>query len=159
LFVDIPQGKVTLDILVENMGRINFGPYLLKNKKGITEQVTLGKQVLTGWQMYSLPFDDIAMVTFNGTTPKENIPVVRKGSFNLQKTGDTYLDMRSWGKGCVWINGHNLGRYWEIGPQQTVYVPAEWLRTGQNEVVVLELLKSDQASLTGLENPILDQLK
>ncbi|HWS01316.1 MAG TPA: beta-galactosidase family protein, partial [Prolixibacteraceae bacterium] len=159
IYLDMPRGKVTLDILVENMGRINFGPYLLKNKKGITEQVTLGKQVLTGWKMYSLPFDDINKVTFNGTTPKDNIPVVRKGSFNLQKTGDTYLDMRNWGKGCVWINGHHLGRYWEIGPQQTVYVPAEWLKKGSNDVVVLELLKSDQSSLAGLENPILDQLK
>ncbi|MEJ7662049.1 MAG: hypothetical protein WKG07_21990 [Hymenobacter sp.] len=54
---------------------------------------------------------------------------------------DSYLDMRQWGKGVVWINGHNLGRYWGIGPQQTIYVPAEWLRKGQNEVTVLELLK------------------
>ena len=63
------------------------------------------------------------------------------------------------GKGCVWINGHHLGRYWEIGPQQTLYVPSEWLKNGQNEVVVLELLKSGQTVMQGLNSPVLDQLQ
>lgn len=67
--------------------------------------------------------------------------------------------MRQWGKGVVWINGHNLGRYWGIGPQQTIYVPAEWLRKGQNEVTVLELLKPRQATLTSLDHAILNELR
>ncbi|WP_223285021.1 hypothetical protein [Hymenobacter qilianensis] len=82
--------------------------------------------------------------------------MLRRGSFTLDKTADTYFDMRQWGKGCVWINGHHLGRYWEIGPQQTLYVPAEWLKKGSNEVVVLELLKPQQDKLTGVDKPILD---
>ena len=158
LYLDLPKGNVTLDILVENMGRINFGPYLLKNQKGITQKVLLDGKELTGWQMFSLPFDNTDKLVVKGSVNTPNIPVVRKGSFNLQKTGDTYLDMRLWGKGCVWINGHHLGRYWEIGPQQTLYVPAEWLKKGPNEVVVLELLKSGQTVLQGLAKPILDQV-
>jgi beta-galactosidase len=67
--------------------------------------------------------------------------------------------MRSWGKGAVWINGHNLGRYWEKGPQQTIYVPSEWLKKGKNEIMIFELIKSDQNKLHSLERPILDMLK
>ena len=87
------------------------------------------------------------------------MPVLRKGSFNLSETGDTYLDMRNWGKGSVWVNGHHLGRYWYIGPQQTLYVPAPWLRRGSNEIVVFEQVKSDQDGVEGITTPIIDQLK
>jgi hypothetical protein len=85
-------------------------------------------------------------------------PVIRRGVFTLTDTGDTYLDMSDWGKGCVWVNGHSIGRFWHVGPQQTLYVPAAWLRTGRNEVVVLELLREDQSQLQGRTSPILDEL-
>ena len=109
--------------------------------------------------MFSLPFASADQPTSIENITATDLPVLRKGSFTLQKTGDTYLDMRQWGKGCVWINGHHLGRYWSIGPQQSLFVPAEWLRKGVNEVAVLELLKSQQKSLAGLDKPVLDQLK
>ncbi|MEO8404202.1 MAG: beta-galactosidase family protein [Chitinophagaceae bacterium] len=156
--IQLPPGDVTLDILVENMGRINFGPYLLKNKKGITEKVTLNNMELKGWQMYSLPFNNTSLVSFKNNTVSKDAPVIRKGSFILQKTGDTYLDMRNWGKGCVWVNGHHLGRYWSIGPQQTLYVPVEWLKKGENEVVVLELLTPEQTVLKAINKPVLDEM-
>ncbi|MBD0377180.1 MAG: beta-galactosidase [Flavisolibacter sp.] len=159
LRVELPKGNVTIDILVENLGRINFGPYLLKNKKGITEKVLLNNQELKGWQMYSLPFDDIRAVSFKNSKPSAGVPVLRKGTFDVPTPGDTYLDMSNWGKGCVWVNGHHLGRYWEVGPQQTIYVPAEWLKKGKNEVVILELLKPEQTVLKGIDKPILDELK
>ncbi|WP_255563674.1 glycoside hydrolase family 35 protein [Mucilaginibacter rivuli] len=154
LAITIPAGTVTLDILVENMGRINFGKYLLENKKGITKQVMLGGKELLGWNMYSLPFSDVSKLKYKMTDT--DAPVVKKGAFELTTIADTYLDMRKWGKGVVWINGHNLGKYWSIGAQQTLYVPAEWLKKGNNEVVVLELLKSDQNELSSLSKPILD---
>jgi len=66
--------------------------------------------------------------------------------------------MRRWGKGVVWVNGHNLGRYWSVGPQQTIYLPAEWLKKTNNEVVILELLKSEQTTLKTLSKPILNEL-
>ncbi len=159
LSVVIPAGDVKLDILVENLGRINFGPYLLKNKKGITSSVTLNKTEILNWQMYSLPFSNVAMPA-NKTTKKRTAagPVIKAGTFTLTEVNDTYLDMRQWGKGVVWINGHNLGRYWSIGPQQTIYVPAEWLKVGKNEVIVLELLETSQKNLQTLAKPILDSI-
>ncbi len=159
LSVVIPAGEVKLDILVENLGRINFGPYLLKNKKGITASVTLNKTELLNWEMRSLPFSSISNLRFTkGNKKIAESPVMKMGEFILNEVNDTYLDMRKWGKGVVWINGHNLGRYWSIGPQQTIYVPAEWLTVGKNEVVVLELLETSQKSLETLAKPILDSI-
>jgi len=157
LQLDVPKGNATLDILVENMGRINFGPYLLHNTKGITETVKLGGNELKNWEIYSLPF---ATANFSKPNKVVNLqaPVLKKGSFTLDATGDTYLDMSKWGKGMVWINGHNLGKYWSIGPQQTLYVPVEWLKKGTNEISVLELLKPGD-SLQAVEKPILGRLQ
>ncbi|WP_121809598.1 glycoside hydrolase family 35 protein [Mucilaginibacter kameinonensis] len=158
LDLKLPAGKVTLDILVENLGRINFGKYLLQNKKGITEKVLLNGIELQHWKMYSLPFHDLSAVKFSAAKQNAQSPVVRKGGFTLDKVGDTYLDMSNWGKGVVWVNGHNLGRYWGIGPQQTLYLPVEWLKKGYNDIEVLELLKPEVNQLAGLDKPILDKL-
>jgi beta-galactosidase len=87
------------------------------------------------------------------------MPVLRKGSFNLTATGDTWLDMRPWGKGSVWINGHYIGRYWYIGAQQTLYVPGPWLRKGKNEILVFEQLEPGQDEISGIATPIIDQLR
>jgi beta-galactosidase GanA len=76
--------------------------------------------------------------------------------FTLTTTGDTFLDIHLLGKGAVWINGHNLGRFWSVGPQQTLYVPGPWLHTGSNEIVVFDLLPQLQESVQGLDHPILD---
>lgn len=159
LEVNLPKGNVTLDILVENLGRINFGPYLLQNKKGITEKVLLNNKELKGWKMYRLPFDNTNSITLKSGQLTADAPVIRKGTFNLPTVGDTYLDMRNWGKGVVWVNGHNLGRYWQVGPQQTIYVPVEWLKKGRNEITVFELLKPEQTVLKGIDKPILNVLK
>jgi beta-galactosidase len=159
LKIELPKGRVRLDILVENLGRINFGPYLLKNKKGITEKIVFQDRELKGWQMYSLPFTEVDRIRYQDRSVAAGVPVLRKGSFDMQQTGDTYLDMSHWGKGCVWVNGHHLGRYWETGPQQTIYLPAEWLKKGSNEIVVFELLKPEQTELKGIDRPILDRLK
>ena len=159
LSITLPAGKVALDILVENMGRINFGKYLLQNKKGITDKVMFNNNELNQWKMYSLSFADISHIKYQQTPINGNGPVIKKGTFNLTSVGDTYLDMRKWGKGVVWVNGHNLGKYWSIGPQQTLYLPAEWLKKGSNTIEVLELLKSGQNELTSLNKPILNELQ
>lgn len=159
--ISLPKGKVTLDILVENLGRINFGPYLLKNKKGITEKVLFAGTELKNWKMYSLPFDDINKVKTNPAIKKvaaNNTPQLKKTVFKVDKLADTYLDMSTWGKGIVWLNGHNLGRYWNCGPQQTLYVPVEWLKKGNNEITVLELIKPSENTLNAIDHPILDVL-
>jgi beta-galactosidase len=158
--VEMPRGKITLDILVENLGRINFGPYLLENKKGITQEVLFNNQELKNWKMYSLPFSDINTIRITaGSSKYPEAPVIRRGIFYLKEAGDAYLDMSKWGKGVVWVNGYNLGRYWNVGPQQTIYVPGEWLKPGNNEIVVLELTKPQQAVLRGIDRPLLSSRK
>jgi len=155
--VTLPAGKVTLDILVENLGRINFGTYLLKNKKGITSEVLLNGQAIHNWQQFKLPFDQQPVVKAGSVNP--DAPVLKEGSFNLDAVGDTYLDMTHWGKGVVWVNGHHLGRYWQVGPQQTLYVPAEWLKKGNNKITVLEMIKPAANTLQGIDHPVLDVLQ
>lgn len=157
LQIELSSGENTVDIVVENMGRINYGPNLLKNTKGITEKVMLNGKELTGWQMFSLPMKDISSIKYNNN-PVADAPVIKKASFTLQETGDTYLNMRPFGKGCVWVNGHNLGRYWEVGPQQTIYLPAEWLKKGNNEIVVFELIKPAVNTIESLHKPVLSDL-
>jgi beta-galactosidase len=157
LKVEFTTGENTIDILVENMGRINFGPNLLKNTKGITEKVTLNGRELSEWEMFSLPMKEVSNIEYNNK-PLADAPVVKKASFTLTEVGDTYLDMRPFGKGCVWINGHNLGRYWKVGPQQTIYVPAEWLKKGENEIVVFEMLKPEVNEIKALDKPVLSDL-
>ncbi len=158
LSLTLPPGKVTLDILVENLGRVNFGPNLLKNEKGITQYVSFAGSEIQHWDMFKLPFNEVKSLKFKGNASADDTPVLRKGSFSLNEVADTYLDTRKWGKGMVWVNGKNLGKYWEIGPQQTLYLPAEWLKKGKNEIIILELNKPEQRSLSSLAKPILDSV-
>lgn len=156
--IDLPDSENTLDIFVENLGRINYGPYINDNHKGITNEVTLRGRVLDGWEMFRFPFNSQPHLA-PGPAHVSDYPVIREGSFLLDKVGDTFLDMRDWGKGHVWINGHNLGRYWDIGPQQTIYLPAPWLKKGKNTIVVFEELKTDQDEIGAIDTPILNQLR
>lgn len=151
------SAESVLDLWVENNGRINYGPFLNDNRHGITESVSVDGQAISGWEMYCFPFKDTGKFSFsrkNGV--KESRPALYKGTFTLQQLGDTYLDMRNFGKGFVFLNGHNLGKYWNIGPQQTVYVPASWLRKGKNEVLVFDELKSSHTQLPSSDHPMLD---
>ncbi|WPU92233.1 beta-galactosidase family protein [Mucilaginibacter sabulilitoris] len=157
--VNLPDGNVTLDILVENLGRINFGKYLLQNKKGIVGKVFFQNNEVTGWQNFPLPLKTVGNYKPKPSLSNLNTPVMKKGTFSLASLGDTYLNMTDWGKGVVWINGHNLGRYWQIGPQQTLYVPREWLHIGKNEILVFEVLKPENKELSAVSKPILDQLQ
>jgi len=145
-----------VDILVENMGRCNFGPLLATDRKGITGRVTLGGEEWTGWEIYPLPLTDAGQWPFAPPPRPEGLaaPVLFRGTFRLAATGDTFLDMRGWGKGVAWINGRCLGRYWKIGPQQTLFLPAPWLRAGENEAIVLDLEEGGTHTLEGLTDPV-----
>jgi beta-galactosidase len=140
--LDIPKAEPangSLDILVEGMGRINYGPRLL-DRKGITERVTLNNMTLMTWDVHCLPMDEeyLRLLNFGGRPPDRPANFFR-GSFELRAKGDTYLDMSGWKKGVVWVNGHNLGRYWDRGPQKRLYCPAPFLKNGTNEVIVFDL--------------------
>ncbi len=147
--VEIPFNS-TLEILVENMGRINYGSEIVHNTKGIISPVVInGMEIEGDWQMYQIPMDEVPdfekmqknSVFSNTESAAKRLlgaPALYKGTFNLTETGDTFLDMEDWGKGIVFINGKNIGRYWHVGPQQTLYVPGVWLKKGQNEIVIFE---------------------
>lgn len=152
LATDLKPGE-RLDLLVENMGRINFGTRLDEERKGITRSVTVGKQELFDWTMHPLPLSDLSGLRYSSKTAPTG-PAFWRGSFELDRVGSTFLDTRGWGKGHVWINGRHLGRYWKIGPQQTLFVPAPWLRKGRNEVVVLDVEGGRARSLQGLTDPV-----
>ncbi|MFV8324433.1 beta-galactosidase [Flavobacterium sp. ZS1P14] len=161
--IEIPAltGNSQLDILVEATGRVNYGKAILDNK-GITEKVTItnGKTTkeLKNWQVYNFPVDYKFQKNVTYTTATATGPAWYKSAFNLTKTGDTFLDMSTWGKGMVWINGHNIGRFWKIGPQQTLFVPGAWLKKGINEIIVLDVDKPVSRKVAGLSKPILDKI-
>jgi beta-galactosidase len=155
----------TLKLLVEAMGRVHYGPGMETDRKGITEKVYLegksGVQELRGWEVFNLPFEgpDLAAFKFAKAHAQKNTPALYRGRFELAETGDTFLDMRAWARGMVWVNGHNLGRFWRIGPQQTLYCPGPWLRKGANEVLVLEMFSQGNPVISGLREPVLDEVE
>ncbi len=149
----------TVDILVEGAGRINFTAELRNERQGINGSVTLGGKELSGWQVFPLPMDDLSRLQFSKASANTPVgPAFYRGQFELPDIGDTFLDTRGWGKGAAWINGHSLGRFWNLGPQQTLYVPAPWLLKGKNEVVVFTQDKPAGLQIRGLRTPVLDQL-
>lgn len=150
--LEIPEGKSAnpvLEILVEGMGRINFAEHLI-DRKGITERVTLNGMTLMNWKVYNLPMNDdyIYNLRSSARNPGKR-GVFFKANFYIDKAGDTFFDVSSLRKGIVWVNGHNLGRYWEIGPQKRLFCPGIWLRKGGNEMVVFDLLQLTAPVITG----------
>lgn len=173
----LPQGG-KLEIFIEAMGRINYST-LIHDRKGITEHVELQTSVpegditynLKNWNVQLLPvsYDFVAGMHYKNINDVEavrpadvrlDMPVdprnkagYYKSQFKVSKVGDTYLDMSQWSKGLVWVNGHCLGRYWNVGPQQTLYVPGCWLKKGANEVVVMDIVGPKQATLQCVTKP------
>jgi beta-galactosidase len=155
--LDVPAGKFTLDILVENTGRVNFGLHLPDGRAGIVDPVTLAAQPLAGWKIYPLPMASPASIQHwkkNAGAAQPAGPAFHRGTFTIDKLADTYLDTSTLGKGFVWVNGHNAGRTWSIGPQKSLFVPAPWLRKGVNEVVVFDFTDLHEVSLRGLAAPL-----
>ena len=125
------------DILVENMGRVNFGPRMETQRKGINRCVQINGHMHNDWDIYTLPLDNIDKVDFSKEY-KEGTPAFYRFTFDVTGKGDTFLDFEGWGKGVAFINGFNLGRFWEIGPQKRLYIPAPLLKDGENEIVIFE---------------------
>jgi len=158
--IDIPA-KGTLDILVENMGRINYGAKITDNLKGIISDVQIsGLTVKGNWMMYKLPMSEMPDLNLFTDDNVSGLPVLYGATFNLSKVGDTFLNMEGWGKGIVFVNDINIGRYWKVGPQQTLYLPGCFLKKGKNKVVVFEQQNDkSQSVLSTVKVPVLDKLK
>ncbi len=164
-----------MDILVEAMGRINFGR-AIKDFKGINSDVQLTTQIegidfsgnIKKWDNYLIPdsYDEYLKKNYKPLTNTkvrddkgQRVPGFYKATFDVKKPGDTFLNFEHFGKGLVYVNGYGLGRIWEVGPQQTLYVPGCWLKKGTNEVVVFDVIGPDDAVSEGLDKPVIDKLK
>jgi beta-galactosidase len=150
--ISVPAGPARLDILVENGGRVNFTKALRDERKGITRSVTLAGRPVRGWDVFTLPMATQPAPDVRGAHVSG--PAFYRGEFIVEKPGDTFLDTRGWGKGAVWVNGHALGRFWDIGPQETLYLPGAWLRQGKNVVVVFDLATPAHETMAGLAHPV-----
>jgi len=148
-----------LEILVEAMGHINFHIAMEKDRKGLFGTLKLGNKVLDNWKVAPLPLRSAPVPPRN---PK-NHPSTRKGAyfratFTIKgKPKDTFFDMSKQGKGILWVNGHNLGRYWNIGPQLRLYCPASWLKTGENIIDIVDLENSKPRPIRGCKTRNYDQ--
>ena len=126
-----------LDILMENMGRVNFTPIMEEQRKGIDGGVQLNDRLHFGWTIYPLPLEDITNVDYS-VCAKAGQPGFYECQFEVEEPADTFLDTEGWGKGVVFVNNFNIGRFWEIGPQKRLYVPAPLLKKGRNTLVIFE---------------------
>jgi len=153
--LEVPAEGLRLDVLVENMGRVNYGP-LMRDPKGITEGIRLGNQFLYDWTIRPLSLDSLEGLEFAGIGGQQaiggstegsgasagtaqSLPAFYRGTFNVEEKADTFVRFDGWTKGVAFLNGFNLGRYWEVGPTRTLYIPAPLLREGENELIVFEL--------------------
>ena len=145
--------EATLELVVEAVGRVNFGREVFDRKglHGPVRWVVDGASVeLRDWQVYS--FQSSSALTPVG-------PAFWRGEFSVGDSGDTFLDLRAWGKGVAWVNAHCLGRFWNIGPTQTMYLPGCWVQRGRNEILILDLVGPTEPVIAGLREPILDILR
>jgi hypothetical protein len=149
------QPNDVLDILVENMGRVNYGSRIPDQRKGIVGNVTVGGSTLMEWEIFPLSMEE-------PPTPQARLdvkdpavgsgPVFYSGSFDVDILGDTFLELPGWTKGVVWVNGINLGRYWIVGPQQTLYLPGCYLKNRNNDITVLALEpNANQGAIRGIQ--------
>ena len=125
-----------LTVLCENMGRTNFGPKMMR-KKGIVGRCLIDNRIHFNWDVYPLPMDNLEKLTFEKEIPAE-ASVFYRGTMEIEDVKDTFLKLEHFTKGFVTVNGFNIGRYWEVGPQKTLYVPASVLKKGVNEIIVFE---------------------
>ena len=157
---DLPAEGAVLDLLVENMGRTNYGPLLGKDHKGIVGSVTICLQQQFNWDTWTLPLENgqLAQLSFQDFQWNDDrLPAFHRATLEISgEPRDTFLTSPG-AKGVVWINGHNLGRYWDLGPTKTLYVPGCWLRCGSNEIVVFELERLAQPYLRFDDHPALGE--
>ncbi len=153
--IDIPEGaKVAdrkLEILVEGMGHINYSDRMDSDRKGISG-VKLNGSLISDWTMEMFPLDDRWVSNLSQTRGlSDRKGQFFRGTFQLISAADTFLDMRKYGKGAVWVNGHNLGRFWKIGPQYRLYCPAPWLKKGTNTITVFDMQGTGMGQSSSIE--------
>ncbi|PRP77055.1 beta-galactosidase [Planoprotostelium fungivorum] len=146
--VDIPVDGAHINLLVENMGRIGFGPFMHSEKKGLMGPMYVGDMQNSHWRSWSFDFENLKDIEFEaGLKFVNNTPTFYRATFNAEKAAETFVYFANFHKGLVWINGNNLGRYWRQGPQQCLYVPSSFIQLGNNTITVLDLESSEEPSV------------
>lgn len=148
--VDIPSGAHCLDVLVENSGRVNYGPHLADGRAGLIGPVMLNHERVNNWETFLLPLQTPEAIHGWTTAPMQG-PAFHRGTLFIRTPGDTFLDMEAFSKGVTWANGHMLGRYWDIGPQRALYFPGAWQRQGENTVLVFDVSDTAAAQVRGVQ--------
>jgi beta-galactosidase len=136
----------------QNQGLVLYRTKLVGRKAGrlvITDRVTLQGMTLMNWEAFLLPLSDAWVSALPAGDVDARPGTFFRGSFTLARPADTFIDTTGYRKGVVWVNGHNLGRYWDVGPQKRLYCPASWLKAGANDVVVFDLHQTVAAPLRG----------
>ena len=128
-----------IELLCENIGRENFGTGIEHQRKGILGGVKINDHRCFGYEIFPLPLDEMQLDKIDfGREYSENVPAFYRFEFTADEPCDTFLDTAGFGKGCAFVNGFNLGRFWEIGPQKRLYVPAPLIKKGKNVIVIFE---------------------
>lgn len=148
------SGVNKLKILVENMGRVNYGKRIF-DKKGLLQNVKIGGREVKNYRITTIPMEDLSGLSF---CDKITSPVICKAEFSVDKAADTFLLPEGFTKGVAFVNGFNLGRYWSVGPQKTLYVPDALLKEGTNKLVIFDLYKPKSLSAEFIDRHILDEL-
>lgn len=152
--VTLPErsGAATLDILVENTGRVNYSRAIRTEQAGLTGEVTLDGQALNDWRMYRLPMDDLSKLRMSAEPCVG--PCFYEAEMTVDRPADTYLDARGLHKGQLWLGERNLGRFWSVGPVHTLYTPAPWMKPGANRIVFFDLTGDGTERLATAAAPI-----
>ena len=148
--LQLPARKTAarLSLVVDTFGHVNFTAYTEKDFKGLGA-VSLGEQPLHGWKTALLPLEKTPVKGRQGNGMDLGEGALFRATLTLDEPADTFIDMSRWSKGYVWVNGHLLGRYWKVGPQQRLYCPGEFLRAGKNRIVILDTLQSEPSPIRG----------
>lgn len=155
IILETSIGKHKLQLYVENIGRMTYGPEILDNSKGLFGSITIDEEDIENWKMIPLSIKDFAFenLSFNPRNEDE-IPGFYKGIFNVSSLQNTYLDISGWGMGEVWINKKYMGTYWEKEKQQSIQIQASDLVLGQNEIIVFEMKNNQQKTMKLVNKPI-----
>lgn len=170
--IKLPQNEenseIVVDILFENRGRVNYGKTMDRERQGLDGPILIANKLITDWRIYPLTFQPNYLKLsyesgiWKNMPPKQRMPILVRGTLSINtQPKDTFADMSQWGKGVLFVNGFNVGRYWSAGPQQTLYIPAIVLQMGVNLIIVFEtgeISTSRTPTIKFVTAPILDKL-
>lgn len=158
--VSLPQNDNQIDVLIENMGRVNYGHKLFADtqRKGIRTGVMADLHFITNWQHYCLSLENCKKVDYSKEW-QPNQPSFYRYEFNLSEVRDCFIDLSKFGKGIVFVNQTNIGRFWEVGPTLSLYVPSDLLNEGTNEIVIFETEGTFQPQIQLIKEPLYKEMK